>query len=72
MTVSTTAFTLHAMFYKLSLSMQYGEEGDEFDPNRHEAMFQIPAQSAEQEPGKIGQVSSSPCVFLSHLHRDGD
>lgn len=41
----------------LSDFFQYGEPGDDFDPNIHEAMFQVPSQNSDQEPGKIAQVS---------------
>lgn len=33
---------------------RYGEVGDKFDPNLHDALFEVP--SADQEPGTLGMV----------------
>ena len=47
---------------------KFGEEGDVFDPNRHDAMFEY--ADAEKEAGTVGQVIAAGYSFkdLSLIH----
>lgn len=38
----------------MTVTLQFGEAGDIFDPNRHEAMFQAP--NPDFGPGQVSQV----------------
>ena len=60
---------------KLELSVQalrengvekFRPEGDKFDPNLHEALFELP--DPKQEPGTVGAVTKARISFHSLLH----
>jgi len=51
--ISMTDDGLNKAFAKNGLK-KYGEKGEKFDPNLHEALFEYP--DPEGEPGNIGQV----------------
>ncbi|KAL9180226.1 hypothetical protein ACHAXT_008196 [Thalassiosira profunda] len=51
--ISMTDDGLTKAFAKNGL-VKFGERGDKFDPNKHEALFEYP--DPEGEPGNVGQV----------------
>lgn len=46
---------------------QFGEVGDDFDPNFHDALFRY--QDANLEPGKVGQVIKTGFMFKDRVLR---
>ena len=46
---------------------KFGEEGDVFDPNRHDAMFEY--EDAEKEAGTVGQVIAAGYSFKDRTLR---
>lgn len=54
--VSMTRTMLMKTFSKYGLQ-QVSPEGEKFDPNLHEAVFQIPREGAKYESGHVGHVA---------------
>jgi molecular chaperone GrpE len=50
--------------------IKFGEVGEPFDPNKHEALFEYP--NPEQEPGTIGQVMKSGFVLNDRVLRPAE
>ena len=65
---------LHAMESSLQAAFnrhgieKFESKGQKFDPNKHEAMFQIPATDG-QEPGTVGQVAQEGYMMNGRLLR---
>ena len=55
--VLLTQKNLQKTFRKHGLEPIAPELGEKFDPNFHEAMFEIPAQTPEQQQGTVGVVA---------------
>ncbi|KAI6187893.1 GrpE protein-like protein [Aphelenchoides besseyi] len=53
--VVMTKKVLHQVFNKHGLSV-VTPEGEKFDPNNHEAVFQVPAKDSKFDPGHVHQV----------------
>ena len=47
--------------------LQFGEPGDKFDPNVHEALFEY--EDKEMEPGTLGQVLKIGYMFKDRCLR---
>lgn len=65
---------LHAMEASLQSTFnkhgieKFESKGEKFDPNRHEAMFEVPAADG-QEPGTVGQVAQDGYMMKGRLLR---
>jgi molecular chaperone GrpE len=67
--IQMTSVGLIKAFEKNGL-IKFGEVGEPFDPNKHEALFEY--SNPEQEPGTIGQVMKSGFVLNDRVMRPAE
>ena len=48
--------------------VQFGEPGDKFDPNKHDAMFQVPP-GPHAAPGTVAQILKTGFTFKDRILR---